>query len=93
MVTGGNVTALADQLEAEGLITREPVADDRRAIRLRLSENGRRRFSEMAAGHERWVIALFETLSRDEQQQLLQLLGKLKPGLGAGAQNTRATSR
>ena len=84
MVTGGNVTALADQLEAEGWITREPVADDRRATRLLLSPNGRERFAEMAAGHERWVIGLFEVLSRDEQQQLLQLLGKLKPGLVAG---------
>jgi DNA-binding MarR family transcriptional regulator len=96
MVTGGNVTALADQLEAEGWITREPVADDRRAIRLRLSPDGRRRFAEMAAGHERWVITLFESLSRDEQQQLLQLLGKLKPGLVAGARagtNARATNR
>jgi DNA-binding MarR family transcriptional regulator len=86
MVTGGNVTGLADQLEAEGWITREPVADDRRAIRLKLSPTGRRRFADMAAGHERWVISLFEALSRDEQQQLLRLLGKLKPGLIAGVQ-------
>lgn len=84
MVTGGNVTGLADQLEAEGSITREPVADDRRAIRLKLSAAGRRRFAEMAAAHERWVVTLFESLSRDEQQQLLRLLGKLKPGLLAG---------
>ncbi len=84
MVTGGNVTGLADQLEREGWITREPVADDRRAIRLKLSPTGRRRFADMAADHERWVIALFDALSRDEQQQLLQLLGKLKPGLLAG---------
>lgn len=83
MVTGGNVTGLADQLESEGWITREPVADDRRAIRLRLSPGGRRRFAEMAAGHESWVVSLFEVLSRDEQQQLLRLLGKLKPGLAA----------
>lgn len=88
MVTGGNVTGLADQLEAEGWITREPVADDRRAVRLKLSPGGRRRFAEMAAGHERWVISLFETLSRDEQQQLHRLLGKLKPGLVAGMRRT-----
>lgn len=81
MVTGGNITALADQLEAEGLLRREPVRDDRRAIRLKLSAAGRRRFAEMAAGHERWVISLFKALSHDEQRQLLALLGKLKPGL------------
>ena len=86
MVTGGNVTALADQLEAEGWITREPVADDRRATRLLLSPSGRERFAEMAAGHERRVVSLFDALSRSEQLQLHALLGKLKPGLVAGLQ-------
>jgi len=84
MVTGGNITALADQLEAEGLLRREPVSDDRRSIRLKLSAAGRRRFAEMAAGHEQWVVSLFEVLSQDEQRQLLALLAKLKPGLVDG---------
>jgi len=84
MVTGGNITALADQLEAEGLLHREPVSDDRRAIRLKLSAAGRKRFAEMAAGHERWVVSLLEGLSQNEQRQLLALLAKLKPGLVEG---------
>ncbi len=84
MVTGGNITALADQLEAEGLLRREPVSDDRRAIRLKLSAAGRKRFAEMAEGHERWVVSLFEALSHDEQRQLLALLARLKPGLVGG---------
>ncbi len=83
MVTGGNITALADQLETEGLLRREPVSDDRRAIRLRLSAAGRKRFAEMAEGHERRVVSLFEVLSHDEQRQLLALLGRLKPHLVA----------
>jgi len=96
MVTGGNITALADQLEAEGLLHREPVSDDRRAIRLKLSGAGRRRFAEMAAGHERWVVSLFEGLATDEQRQLLALLAKLKPRLVEGkrrAQERRRASR
>lgn len=85
MATGGNVAALADQLEKPKAGSRASRwADDRRATRLRLSLDGRERFAEMATGHERWVIALFEVLSRDEQQQLLHLLGKLKPSLAAG---------
>lgn len=94
MVTGGNITALADQLEAEGLLHREPVSNDRRSIRLKLSTAGRKRFAEMAAGHERWVVSLFERLSQDEQRQLLALLAKLKPGLVEGkrrAEEQRAT--
>ncbi len=78
MVTGGNVTALADLLEAEGAIVREPVADDRRAIRLRITPAGRERFAVIAREHERWVISLFEGLTRTEQQALYALLGKVK---------------
>jgi DNA-binding MarR family transcriptional regulator len=78
MVTGGNVTALADFLEAEGLIVRESVPDDRRAIRLRLTDAGRARFDTIAEEHERWVISLFGGLTRSEQHELHALLGKLK---------------
>ena len=81
MVTGGNVTGLADQLQNEGWLVREPVENDRRATRLRLTEAGRDRFTGIARTHERWVLDLLAALSRDEQQHLHTLLGKLKLGL------------
>ena len=81
MVTGGNVTGLADQLEAEGWLVREPVENDRRATRLRLTDDGRERFAGMARTHEAWIVQLLSPLSRDEQRQLHALLGKLKLGL------------
>ena len=81
MVTGGNVTGLADQLQDEGWLVREAVAHDRRATRLRLTDAGRERFSGMARTHEDWVVELLGTLSRDEQRLLHGLLGKLKLGL------------
>ena len=81
MVTGGNVTGLADQLEREGWLVREPVENDRRATKLRLTPEGRTRFGQMAAVHEAWVIELFASLGRDEQVLLHRLLGKLKQGL------------
>ena len=81
MVTGGNVTGLADQLEHEGFLVREAVPGDRRAIRLRLTEVGRTRFTEMAAAHESWVVSLMSDLSSTEQRTLRTLLGKLKSAL------------
>lgn len=88
MVTSGNVTALADLLEAEGLISREAVPDDRRAIRLKLTPEGKRRFDAMATVHENWVVTMFEGLTKAEQTALYGLLGKLKASvtrsLGAG---------
>jgi DNA-binding MarR family transcriptional regulator len=81
MVTGGNVTGLADQLEREGWLTREAVANDRRATRLKLTPPGRERFADMASTHEAWVVDMLSSLTRDEQVQLHGLLGKLKVGL------------
>jgi DNA-binding MarR family transcriptional regulator len=83
MVTGGNVTGLADQLQDEGWLLREPVENDRRATRLRLTRAGRDRFTGMAQTHETWIAQMLGALSRDEQQQLHTLLGKLKTGLHA----------
>ena len=40
MVTGGNVTAIVDQLEKEGLVERLDDAADRRAFRIRLTRQG-----------------------------------------------------
>ncbi len=81
MVTSGNITALADQLEAEGLIERLAQSGDKRATLLRLTATGTQRFAQMASTHEDWVVELCAGLSRSEQQALHALLGKLKNGM------------
>jgi len=63
MVTGGNVTGIADQLASEGLVDRVSVAGDRRACRVRLTAKGRRLFRDMARDHERWIVSAFGSLS------------------------------
>lgn len=92
MVTGGNITGLADQLEHEGLLVREAVPGDRRAIRLKLTPEGKTRFAEMASEHETWVVALLSSLSHSEQRSLRDLLGKLKSGLHAEGASTSAAA-
>jgi len=78
MVTGGNVTAIVDQLEKEGLVERLDEPEDRRAFRIRLTRSGEKTFAEMASEHEEWVVGLLSGLSRREQDELLKLLAKLK---------------
>ena len=78
MVTGGNVTAIVDQLEKEGLVERLDEPDDRRAFRIRLTRKGEKSFAEMAREHEEWVVDLLAGLSKREQDELLKLLAKLK---------------
>ena len=78
MVTGGNVTAIVDQLENEGLVERLDEPADRRAFRIGLTPGGEKSFAEMARAHEEWVIDLLSGLSRREQDDLLRLLAKAK---------------
>lgn len=78
MVTGGNVTAIVDQLEKEGLVERLDEPDDRRAFRIRLTRAGEKSFAEMARAHEQWIVELLGGLTRREQDELLRLLAKVK---------------
>ena len=77
MVTGGNVTAIVDQLEKEGLVERGSPAD-RRAWSIRLTSAGKKSFAEMARAHEQWVVELLAGLTGRERDELLKLLAKLK---------------
>ncbi len=78
MVTGGNVTAIVDQLEKEGQVERLDEPDDRRAFRIRLTRAGGKAFAEMAAAHEAWIIELLGGLSRRQHEELFSLLARVK---------------
>lgn len=78
MVTGGNITGITNQLEAEGFVERVEVADDRRAFRVRLTAAGHATFAAMAQAHEGWIVGAFEGLSSSDMAQLHQLLGRVK---------------
>jgi DNA-binding MarR family transcriptional regulator len=78
MVTGGNITGLTDSLEKEGLVAREPDEADRRALRVKLTREGRRVFRTMATEHERWIVEMFEGLSARNARALAEQLNVLK---------------
>ena len=81
MVTGGNITGITDQLEADGWVARAGVDSDRRAWRVKLTPRGKKAFSQMADVHERWVIALFAELEQNDVNRLYGLLGDLKESI------------
>ena len=81
MVTGGNVTGLADRLVAEGLVERRDDPSDRRAYHLCLTRQGRTQFARMAAQHEQWVVSLLAPLGEQHLSELHELLGSLKSQL------------
>jgi DNA-binding MarR family transcriptional regulator len=83
MVTGGNVTALTDELEREGLVQRDSDPDDRRSWRLRLTAAGRKAFDRIAREHEQWVIELFHGLDTMHKKSLYEDLGRLRVQMAA----------
>jgi DNA-binding MarR family transcriptional regulator len=80
LTTGGNVTWLVRALEAEGFVRRRVADGDRRAAIVRLTPAGRRHFATMARAHERWITALFSSLSATERRSLHALLGSVTQG-------------
>ena len=96
MVTGGNVTGLTDDLEKEGLVSREVSPEDRRSYFVTLTPSGRQRFEEVASVHEAWVVDLFRGLKAGERDDLNELLGKLRlhlaQSLHAGEDKPAATA-
>ena len=93
MVSGGNVTGITDQLEREGLVVRTACPGDRRAFTVKLTDTGLKRFREMAAHHEEWIIELLRGLTRDEQATMINELWKLKTHINGTASAPLKSSR
>lgn len=81
MVTGGNVTGIADQLEKEKWVERVLDVNDRRSFSLKLTAEGLTHFKKMAKVHEQWVDELLHDLQTEEKHTLIQLLSKVKASL------------
>lgn len=78
MVTGGNITAVTDQLVKEGLLERINLPNDRRAWLVRLTPTGRSLFKKMAKRHEAWIADAFASLDPPQVEQLHAWLGQIK---------------
>jgi DNA-binding MarR family transcriptional regulator len=90
MVSGGNVTALTDQLERAGHVSRSEAPDDRRSSIVKLTPAGRKHFARIARLHESWVVELLSGLDHDEKHAMHGQLGKLRVHLAST--DTRATT-
>lgn len=78
MVSNGNVTGLVDRLVDQKMIERRPSPTDRRSMLVNLTPEGRKTFRTMARTHEDWIAEIFEGLTRNEMDSLMQLLAKTK---------------
>jgi DNA-binding MarR family transcriptional regulator len=78
MVSNGNVTGLVERLVALKLIERKPSPNDRRAMIVTLTPEGRRTFRTLARTHESWIADIFAGLDPAEMDTLMKLLARTK---------------
>ncbi len=87
MVSGGNVTGIAAQLEKEGLIKREVALSDRRSFQVHITPKGNKAFYKMAQVHEAGIASMFSCLDKKEMSQMMARLGTLKESLRASQEH------
>ena len=93
MVTGGNVTGLADELEKEKLVARVAEPHDRRLSRVALTKKGHRLFERLAATHESWIVTMFAGMNSGDMRALHELLGRLRVHLKSHSEDAPAAVR
>lgn len=78
MLTSGGLTGRLDKLERAGLVQRLPDPNDRRGLRIRLTDEGMRVADESVTVEiEELARVLDSALTTDEKQDLGRLLSKL----------------
>ena len=70
-------TDLIDRMEKNGLLERSRDKQDRRVIRLSISDKGRSVISEVIEARRRYVASILEKLTAEEIEQLANSLDKL----------------
>lgn len=81
MVTSGAITHRSDELVKVGLVERKPDPNDRRGVRVRLTDLGLAKINEAVTAHVENERRMLRHLSRQERSQLISLLRRLLLGL------------
>ncbi|MGW5050719.1 MarR family winged helix-turn-helix transcriptional regulator [Actinokineospora sp. NPDC004072] len=83
MISSGTTTHRVDRLERRGLVARDPDPDDRRGVRVRLTEQGRALVDEAVETHLAREHALLADLPPSTADALSDLLRELLVSLSA----------
>jgi DNA-binding MarR family transcriptional regulator len=77
-VTKATITGLLDGLERDGLVRRFPDSEDRRMLRLQLTDKGQDLLSQMLPDHFCRTTDLMANLTDSEKKTLIKLLNKVR---------------
>ncbi len=77
MVTVSNLTGIVDRLEEKKFVTRKRDDNDRRVVRVVLTDKGAKLYKNTIPRFEKSIAEIFSGLARPQQKQLSALLRKL----------------
>ncbi len=79
LITKGTLTGVLDRLESKGIVQREGVGGDRRAIRVRLTNEGQKLFTTIFPAHADFLRPFFKNaLGREEVRLMTTFLRRLR---------------
>ncbi|MBB6185049.1 MarR family winged helix-turn-helix transcriptional regulator [Oleiagrimonas soli] len=79
----GAMTRVIDQLETKGYVRRQPHEQDRRSLRIAVTDAGMATWQHMAKAHERTLERAQQALSPAERVQLMDSLERVLAALRA----------
>jgi DNA-binding MarR family transcriptional regulator len=88
----GAITRLLDQLESRGYVERERSQQDRRVVKLSITDAGRAKLTELTPPFIENLNKALEPFSAEEFAELNRLLGKLKMCFEQRAASERESS-
>jgi MarR family transcriptional regulator, 2-MHQ and catechol-resistance regulon repressor len=78
LISSGSMTYVIDKLEQRGLLKRNACPGDRRAIHITLTLDGSELMEKIMPEHENLIDSMFDSLTADEDEELVRLLKKIK---------------
>jgi MarR family 2-MHQ and catechol resistance regulon transcriptional repressor len=78
LVAPANITGLVDRLERKGYVERRRDRNDRRLLKIELTERGRRIHDKVIEQFWTYVRNVFSSLSENERMVLLGLLARIR---------------
>ncbi len=85
----GNMTLVVDNLEKQGYVERHRAIEDRRMVRVSITETGTALIEEIMPKHAATITEMMDALSAEEQAHLGELCRKLGVSLVAQPEQTQ----
>ena len=84
--SSATMTGIVTRLEADGLVERDMDPDDRRAVRVRVTERAQKMLDEVLAARRESVAQTVRSMSVDDRHEFLRLLDVYLDALSANVE-------